>query len=107
MKLYASPGGGASITTTETNQCSKRPARGALNGLLEAQRRENGRMPSRPISCTNRPWENITLSTLPKADRATKTERARSALTPNILRKKTAATIRPELTISALGTAAK
>jgi hypothetical protein len=37
---------------TETSQCSKRPMKGALRGLLLAQRRENGRMPSRPISCT-------------------------------------------------------
>lgn len=55
----------------------------------------------------HRPWEKITLNTFPKAESATKTERARSALLPNIFRKKVAATIRPELMMSALGTAAK
>ena len=49
-KLYASPGGGASMMITETSQCSKRPTKGALRGLLEARRREKGKMPSRPIS---------------------------------------------------------
>ena len=37
---------------TETAQCSKSPARGALKGLLLAQNRENGNTPSRPSSCT-------------------------------------------------------
>jgi hypothetical protein len=37
---------------TETSQCLKRPASGALNGLLLAQKRENGRIPSRPSSWT-------------------------------------------------------
>jgi hypothetical protein len=50
MKLYASPGGGASIVITDTSQCSKRPMNGALKGLLLAQRRDQGRIPSRPIS---------------------------------------------------------
>lgn len=36
----------------ETTQCSNRPAKGALNGLLLAQNLENGKMPSRPSSCT-------------------------------------------------------
>lgn len=49
----------------------------------------------------------MTLRTLPKALSATNTERARSAEGPNILRKKDAARIRPDETISALGTAAK
>ncbi len=49
----------------------------------------------------------MTLSTFPNAERATKTERTRSALFPNMFLKKVAATIRPERTISALGTAAK
>jgi len=40
MKLYASPGGGASMMITETSQCSNRPARGALNGRLLAKKRE-------------------------------------------------------------------
>jgi len=121
---------------TETSQCSKRPMKGALRGLLLAQRRENGRIPSRPISCTtgyvvccqylypcverkfrgeggggvkdiHRPLEKITLNTFPKAESATKTERTLSARTPNILRKKVAATICLELMISAFGTAAK
>jgi hypothetical protein len=52
MKLYASPGGGANMITTDTTQCSKRPMNGVLKGLLLAQSRENGRIPSRPISCT-------------------------------------------------------
>jgi hypothetical protein len=34
----------------ETTQCSKRPAAGDLNGLLEAQILEKGRIPSRPSS---------------------------------------------------------
>lgn len=38
------------MMTTETTQCSKRPASGALKGLLLAQNRENGRIPSRPNS---------------------------------------------------------
>ena len=50
MKLYASPGGGASMMMTETSQCSNRPINGALRGLLLAQSLENGRMPSRPTS---------------------------------------------------------
>jgi hypothetical protein len=107
MKLNASPGGGASIIITDTHQCSNNPINGALRGLFEAHNREKGRMPSRPISWTRRPWEKITERTFPKADRATKTERARSALAPNMLRKKEAARIRPEEMISALGTAAK
>lgn len=113
---------------TDTSQCSKRPMNGAFNGLLLAQRRDHGMIPSRPISCTtidsrlvqlhpcyilkflvdlHLPCANITLSTLPKAERATKTERTRSARDPNMLRKNDAARIRPELTISSLGTAAK
>ena len=54
-----------------------------------------------------RPCEKITLRTFPNAERATKTERARSALDPKTLRKKLAATMRPEVRISSLGTAAK
>lgn len=50
MKLYASPGGGANMMMTETTQCSKRPAKGALKGLLLAKNPENGRIPSRPSS---------------------------------------------------------
>lgn len=67
------------MVMTETSQCSKRPAKGALNGLLLAKNREKGRIPSRPISCTRRPWEKMTDKTLPKADKATKTDKARSA----------------------------
>lgn len=52
IKLYASPGGGANMIITETSQCSKRPAKGVLKGLLEAQSLEKGRIPSRPISWT-------------------------------------------------------
>jgi len=37
---------------TETSQCSNKPMNGALRGLLLAQRREKGSIPSRPISCT-------------------------------------------------------
>lgn len=128
MKLYASPGGGASIIMTETSQCSQRPMKGALNGLLLAHNRDNGRMPSRPISWTTihkkkrvrdleegivevshlrLPWENITLSTFPNAESATKTDKTRSASDPNIFRKNVAATMRPELMISSLETAAK
>jgi hypothetical protein len=40
MKLYASPGGGASMMITDTSQCSNRPASGALNGRLLAKKRE-------------------------------------------------------------------
>ena len=50
MKLYASPGGGANMMITETTQCSNRPAKGALKGLLLAKKPENGRIPSRPSS---------------------------------------------------------
>ena len=92
---------------TDTTQCWKRPASGALNGLLLAQKRDHGRMPSRPSSCTRRPWEKMTESTLPKADRATNTLSARSALGPNTLRKKDAARIRPLVAISSRETAAK
>lgn len=67
---------------------------------------ENG--PEETEGCDLRlPWENMTLSTFPKAERATKTDNTRSAWIPNMLRKNMAATIRPELMISSLGTAAK
>lgn len=49
----------------------------------------------------------MTLRTLPNADNATKTERARSARVPKTLRKNEAAKMRPEDAISSLGTAAK
>jgi hypothetical protein len=49
----------------------------------------------------------MTLKTFPNADSATKTERTRSALGPKIFLKNDAARIRPELTISSFGTAAK
>lgn len=49
----------------------------------------------------------MTLSTFPNAERATKTDRTRSAREPNMFRKNVAATIRPELMISSLDTAAK
>lgn len=52
MKLYASPGGGASMMMTETSQCSKRPIKGAFNGLFEARIFPQGIIPSRPISWT-------------------------------------------------------
>lgn len=39
---------------TDTSQCSKRPMNGVLKGLLLAQSRENGKIPSRPISCTTK-----------------------------------------------------
>lgn len=51
-KLYASPGGGASIMMIETTQCSNRPAAGEWNGLLLAQSLEKGKTPSRPSSWT-------------------------------------------------------
>lgn len=92
---------------TDTSQCSKRPANGALKGLLLAQKREKGRMPSRPSSCTILPCEKITDRTLPNADRATKTDSARSARGPITLRKKDAARMRPDERISSFGTAAK
>lgn len=92
---------------TLTTQCSNRPARGALKGLLLAQKDENGKMPSRPSSCTSLPWEKMTLSTLPNADKATKTDSARSAFPPKTFRKYDAAKMRPEERISSLGTAAK
>src|SRR5690242_21669603 len=92
---------------TETSQCSKRPANGALKGLLDAQNLDQGRIPSRPNSCTRRPCEKMTLRTLPKADRATKTDSARSAFGPKTLRKSEAATRRFEEMISSAGTAAK
>ena len=41
---------------TDTTQCSNNPAKGALNGLLLAQNREKGRIPSRPNSCTTTMW---------------------------------------------------
>lgn len=49
----------------------------------------------------------MTERTFPNADKATKTESTFSALGPNMLRKNEAAKIRPELIISAFGTAAK
>ena len=49
----------------------------------------------------------MTLRTLPKADNATKTDSARSALFPKTLRKNDAARMRPEEMISSLETAAK
>jgi hypothetical protein len=49
----------------------------------------------------------MTLRTLPNAESATKTDNTRSARVPNMFRKKVAATMRPELMMSALGTAAK
>lgn len=54
-----------------------------------------------------RPCEKITLSTFPNAESATKTDRALSALVPNMFRKNSAATIRPELMMTSFGTAAK
>lgn len=57
-KLYASPGGGASMTTSETAHWSERPAKGDWNGLLEAQSLLNGSTPSRPSSWLMRPCEN-------------------------------------------------
>lgn len=107
MKLYASPGGGASMIITLTTQCSKSPARGELKGLFDAHMRENGRIPSLPNSWTIRPCEKMTLRTFPNALRATNTDNARSARGPNIFLKKEAARIRPDEAISALGTAAK
>jgi hypothetical protein len=50
IKLYASPGGGASMMITDTSQCSNRPMNGALRGLLLAHNFEKGRIPSRPTS---------------------------------------------------------
>lgn len=49
----------------------------------------------------------MTLRVLPKADRATKTDRALSAFSPKTLRKNEAARIRPDEAISSFGTAAK
>lgn len=53
-----------------------------------------------------RPCENITLSTLPNADSATKTLRALSAVPPKTFLKNDAARIRPDDRISSFGTAA-
>jgi hypothetical protein len=49
----------------------------------------------------------MTLSTFPNADKATKTDKTRSAREPNIFLKNEAAKIRPEVMISSFGTAAK
>jgi hypothetical protein len=92
---------------TDTSQCSKRPASGALNGRLLAQKPEKGRIPSRPSSCTMRPCEKITLSTFPNADNATNTDKALSAFVPRTLRNRDAATRRLDEMISSAGTAAK
>jgi hypothetical protein len=92
---------------TLTSQCSNSPMNGALKGLLDAHSLLKGRIPSRPISWTRRPWEKITERTFPNAERATKTERTRSAREPKMLRKNEAARMRPEETISSFGTAAK
>lgn len=37
---------------TDTSQCSNSPINGVLRGLLLAQSRENGKIPSLAISCT-------------------------------------------------------
>ena len=50
MNRYASPGGGASTKTQDTIYCVKRPAKGALNGLLLAKKEAYGKTPSRPNS---------------------------------------------------------
>lgn len=107
IKLYASPGGGASTVMMQITQCQPRPGKGALKGRLLAQNLENGRMPSLPSSCTRRPCEKMTLSTFPRAESATKTDSARSAVAPNTLRNSEAATRRLAASISSFGTAAK
>lgn len=53
------------------------------------------------------PCENSTARTFPKADSAMNIDRTRSALGPKMLRKKEAASMRPEPKISSFGTAAK
>lgn len=50
MKRYASPGGGAIIKAHDTTYWVKRPAKGALKGLLLAKNDGYGRIPSRPSS---------------------------------------------------------
>lgn len=100
-------GGGASIMIMLTTQCDNSPAKGALKGRFDAKKPEKGRIPSRPISWTMRPWLKMTERTFPKAEIATKADNARSALVPNTFRKKEAAMPLPELRISSRGTAAK
>ena len=54
-------------------KCSKSPADGAPEGQVPAQKRGNGISPSFASSWLTRDWVNVTVITLPKALRATKT----------------------------------
>jgi len=73
------------ITIRLGMKCSNSPGPGACLGQLEAQKREKGMMPSLEISWLTRDWANVMVRTLPRAERATKTDITRFAVVPKTL----------------------